>query len=353
MSGSATRLFRNLGQGASPGPRFEDVTVSSGVALKTGSSLGVFCADFDGDRWPDLFITDDGQPNRLFINRRNGTFAEEAALRGIAYNALGCTAANMGIAVGDVDGDGSFDLFVTHLIWEQHALWRQGPRGLFQDQSGALGLANPRWRGTAFGTVMADFDCDGAVDIALVNGLIKRGSDPGPFLAGMNPFWFPYAQRRQLFANDGQGRFRDVSEANPAFCGAAAVGRGLACGDLDNDGAMDLLVVNTGAPAQLFRNVAARRGHWLGVRAVDPAHGGRDAHGAEITVEAAGRRWWRLVQPGYSFLVSNDPRAHFGLGTAATVDRIRVVWPEGEEETFAGGPADRFLVLEKGRGAKP
>jgi enediyne biosynthesis protein E4 len=353
MQGSATRLYHNQGAQPGTGLRFEDVTVSSLIATKTGSSLGVFCADFDGDRWPDIFITDDGQPNRLFINQRNGTFREEAALRGLAYNALGGTAANMGIAFGDVDGDGLFDLFVTHLVWEQHTLWQQGPRGLFQDQSGRRGLAHLGMSGTAFGTVMADFNQDGAPDLAWVNGLIKRGDDPGPYLPGMNPFWNAYAQRPQLLMNEGSGHFRDISAANPAFCGQAAVGRGLACGDLDNDGAPDLLAVNTGAPARLYRNACPGRGHWLTIRAVDPAWGGRDAHGAEVTVEAGARRWWRLVQPGYSFLVSNDPRAHFGLGAAATVDRVRVLWPDGVEEVFPGGAADRFVILQKGTGGKP
>ena len=353
MNGTATRLFRNLGQPGASGVRFEDVTVRSGLAQKAGPSLGVLCADFDGDHWPDIFISDDGEPNRLYINQRNGTFTEEAALRGIAYNALGCTAANMGIAFGDVDGDGLFDIFVTHLVWEQHALWKQGPRGLFQDLTAAMGLASLRWRGTAFGTVLADFDHDGALDLAVVNGMIKRGNDPGPFLPGMLPFWHPYAQRRHLFVNDGQGRFRDIAEANPAFCHEAAVGRGLACGDLDNDGALDLLVINTGAPAQLFRNRAPRRGHWLTIRAIEPTLGGRDAYGAEVTVEAGAHRWWRLVQPGYSFLVSSDPRVHFGLGPATRIDRIRVLWPEGDEELFPGGPVDRQLTLSKGNGTKP
>jgi enediyne biosynthesis protein E4 len=353
MQGSATRLFHNLGLGSGEGVRFQDATVSSRIASTTGSSLGVFCADFDGDHWPDIFITDDGQPNRLFINQHNGTFTEEASVRGLAYNALGGTAANMGIAFGDVDGDGLFDIFVTHLVWEQHTLWQQGPRGLFQDQSGRHGLAGLRMRGTAFGTVMGDFNNDGTLDLAWVNGLIKRGDDPGPFLPGMDSFWRPYAQRPQLFENSGAGQFHDVSAANPDFCGHAAVGRGLACGDIDNDGAPDLLAMNTGGPARLFRNVAPHRGHWLTVRAVDPRRGGRDAIGAEITVEAGGRRWWRLVQPGYSFLVSNDPRAHFGLGAAQGVDRVRVLWPDGEEELFMGGATDRFITLAQGAGRKP
>ena len=340
-------------QPSTPTPTaFIDVTVSSGLARVPGPALGVLCADFDGDHWPDIFLADDGRPNRLFINQRNGTFKDEAALRGVAYNAMGQTAGNMGIALGDADGDGLFDLFVTHLTEEHHALWVQKPRGTFQDRMGAAGLARQGWRGTGFGAAFVDFDLDGALDLAFVNGAVKRGRDPQPLARGVQTFWAPYAQRNQIFANDGQGNFRDVSEANPAFCGLATVGRGLACGDLDNDGDVDLVVTSTGSYAQLFRNVAPRRGHWLLVRAVDPALGGRDAYGAEIVVTAGGRRFWRLVQPGYSYLCSNDPRAHFGLGAATEYDGIEVVWPDGNAEKFPAGAADRLLTLSKGAGRK-
>lgn len=352
--GTVTRLFRNLGRGAdaqSEGAvKFEDVTVRSGLARATGPALGLLCADFDGDRWPDIFVTDDGRANRLYINQRGGTFVEEALLRGLAYNSLGGTAGNMGIAHGDVNGDGLFDIFVTHLAEEQHALWMQGPRGLFQDLTAVFGLVNPRWRGTGFGTLLADFDHDGWEDLALVNGLVRRGNDPAPRVDGLKPFWSPYAQRNQLFLHTGAGSFADISLSNPDFCGRAAVGRGLAGGDFDNDGDIDLLATGTGGPAQLFRNVAPRRGHWLAIRAIDPALGSRDAYGAEIIVEAAQRRWWKLLQPSYSYLVSNDPRVHVGLGSVDTIGRIRVVWPDGSEETFAGGAVDRQLVLRKGEG---
>jgi enediyne biosynthesis protein E4 len=284
--GTVTRLFHNLGSKAPAGQvRFEDVTVPSGIIRASGPNLGVLCADFDGDRWPDIFLADDGKPNRLFMNRHDGTFQEEATPRGLAYNSMGATAGNMGVAVGDVDGDGMFDLFVTHLAQEQHSLWRQEPRGLFLDQTAKFGLANPAWRGTGFGTVLADFNQDGHLDLAYVNGLVHRPAIPSslPLVEGLSPFWAPYAQRYQIFLNDGQGRFRDVTESNPAFSGRAAVGRGLACGDFDNDGALDLLATSAGGPAQLFHNVCSQRGHWLMLRIIDPALGGRDAYGA---------KWW-------------------------------------------------------------
>jgi hypothetical protein len=333
--------------------RFEDVTLNSGLGRLAAPGLGVVCADFNGDRWPDIFVANDGKPNHLWINQRNGTFKEEAVLRGLAYNGLGQAQANMGIALGDVDGDGLFDLFVPHLTEEMHVFWKQGPVGEFHDRTAAAGLAAPRWRSTGFGTVFGDFDRDGALDLALANGSVKR-SGMAQRLADTSlndkPFWDQFNERNQLFAGDGTGGFVDISLQNEPFCGTGAVSRGLACGDIDNDGALDLLVTSVAGPARLLRNVAPRRGHWLLVRAVDPALGGRDAYGAEITVHAGVRRWLRLLNPGYSYLCSNDPRAHFGLGPAARVDAIRVVWPDGSEEHFAGRAADQAVVLRKGEG---
>jgi hypothetical protein len=246
-----------------------------------------------------------------------------------------------------------FDVFVTHLSDETHRLWKQGPRGMFQDRTAAADLTRPRWRGTGFGTVLADFDHDGALDLAIVNGGVKSagrlGNPSQPPGAALDPFWAPYAERNQLFVNDGRGRFRDVSEYNAPFCEAAAISRGLACGDFDNDGALDLLVTSVAAPVRLYRNVAPKRGHWLMIRAVDPALK-RDAYGAEIVVQAGERRWIGWINPAYSYLCSNDPRAHFGLGTADRVDSIQVIWPDGTEETFPGRVVDKLVVLRKGEG---
>jgi hypothetical protein len=211
----------------------------------------------------------------------------------------------------------------------------------------ATGLAGPRWRGTGFGTILADFDHDGCLDLAIVNGRVARGVRPAN--GALTPHWNEYAERNQLFTSDGKGRFEDISEQNQPFCGAPQVSRALACGDLDGDGALDLVVTTVGGPARIFRNVTPNRGHWLVVRAYDPVRK-RDAIGATVLVEAAGRRWTRWIAPSQSYLSSSDPRAHFGLGAADTVDRIRVLWPEGTQETYAAGKVDQVVTVRRGEG---
>ncbi len=350
FKGQVTRLFRNRGPARSatdPPVGFQDVTASSGLGSKAGPGLGVVCADFNGDGWPDILVANDGEPNHLWINRHNGTFREEAAQRGLAYNSLGQSEANMGIALGDVDGDGLLDVFITHLAEETHTLWRQGPAGAFRDRTGAAGLSSSRWRGTGFGTVVADFDHDGAVDVVSVSGRVGRGETIQNRALGF--WWGRYAERNQVFGNDGDGHFRDLSLDNPALCGTANVARGLAVGDLNGDGALDLLVTTVAGPARLYHNVAPKRGHWLMVRAVDPALR-RDALGALVRVRAGGRTFVRPINPGGSYLCSSDVRAHFGLGEAGRVEEIEVIWPDGTKEIFPGGSVDRVIVLEKGKG---
>jgi hypothetical protein len=348
FKGRVTRLFRN--RSSAEETRFEDVTLSSGLGRLAGPGLGVLCADFNGDGWPDVFIANDGAANRLWINQRDGTFQEEAVARGVAYNAMGQAEAGMGVALGDVDGDGLFDLYVTHLTEESNRLWRQGPRGLFRDQTASAGLVQGRGHGTGFGTVLGDFNLDGALDLAIANGRVNKA--PRGANDALGPHWSLYAERNQIFANDGGGHFRDVSPSNPALCATANIARGLAYGDIDNDGKLDLLVTTIAGPARLYHNVAWPDGHWLCVRAVDPERGGRDALGAEVRIHAGRRSWVRWINPATSFLCSNDPRAHFGLGSVERVDDITVLWPDGSREVFAGGPADCLRTLQKGKGVK-
>jgi hypothetical protein len=346
--GRVTRLFRNLGPSATATARFEDVTERSGLYRLEGPGLGVLCADFNGDGWPDIFVANDGKPNRLWINQKDGTFKEEAVLRNVAYNGMAQAQAGMGVAFGDADGDGLFDLFVTHERDETNTLWAQGPRGMFRDATFNSGLSRANWRATGFGTVMADFDNDGWNDIVVVNGRVKRGPMTN---AELGPLWGHYGERNQLFANNGSGVFNDISEQNPALCGTPNVARGLVVADLDSDGALDLLVTTISSRARLYRNVAPNRGHWLLIRAIDPAlH--RDAYGAEIKAYAQGRSWVRWINPATSFLCSNDVRAHFGLGSTERIDSIEVLWPDGARETFNGCATNQKLELRKGSGQR-
>lgn len=325
--------------------KFIDVSQAAGVARLPERGLGVVGHDFTGDGWPDIFVANDAGPNHLWVNQRDGTFREEAVLRGLAFSGMGQALGNMGIALGDVDGDGLLDVFVTHLTEETHTLWRQGPVGQFHDATTTWGITRSAWRGTGFGTLLADFDHDGRPDLAITNGRVVARRAEKTFS------WQPYRERNQLFANDGGEHFRDISESNNQFCGLPMVGRGLLAADLDNDGALDLIVTQVAGPAKIYRNVAPRRGHWLQIRAILPKEK-RDALGAVIHVGAGGRRWVGLANPGQSYLCSNDPRAHFGLGPIESIDTIEVTWPDGTKEIFPGGPVDRLVVLEKDKGSK-
>ncbi|MCC7376368.1 MAG: CRTAC1 family protein [Verrucomicrobiales bacterium] len=348
---TASRLWRNLTGTPGATPKFEDRTEASGLARVPGAALGLVCADFNGDRWPDIFCADDGRANRLFINQKNGTFTEEAAQRGLALNAMGRTAANMGVVYSDFDRDGLADLFVTHLAEEFHALYRQDQPGLFTDVVAQAGLQQQAWRGTGFGAVHADFDADGNADLAFVNGLVRLAV-PGqkPVAAGIDPWWARYAQRTQLFAGEEAGRFRDVSTNQRTLSAEAIVGRSLAVGDLDQDGAPDLVIGSIAGPLRLLRNVASPRGHWIKIRAVEPKFGQRDAIGAEIRLRTGDQVRWAMVQPATSYLVSHDPALHFGLGATTVIDSIEVRWPDGSVETFAPPPVNQTVLLSHGSG---
>jgi hypothetical protein len=347
-----SRLFRNLGPGDGKAARFQDVTTTSGLESAPSSGMAVICADFTGDDWQDILITNDERPNHLWINQQNGMFAEEAVVRGVAFNGLGMAQANMGVGLGDIQPDGRLDFVVPHLTGEGNVLWTDEGDGHFRDATATTGLATPKWRATGFGAVMEDFDNDGDEDVVVLNGRVSRAqfvthSEEAKARLGR---WSGYADRNQIFTNDGSGRFLDVSPDQKAFCGQPNVGRGLVSGDIDNDGKLDLLVTCIDAPARLYRNVSQTGGHWLTVRVVDPAAGGRDAYGARIIVTAAGKTRMNVAAPTEAIFCSGDPRVHFGLGQAASVERVQVTWPDGVTEQFPGQTVDQFITLAKGQG---
>jgi len=340
-SGVADVLYRNNGDGT-----FSDVSAAVGITSVAAAGLGVVAADFTGDAYPDIYVANDGEPNQLWINQRDGTVRDEALGFGVAVNALGHAEAGMGIAIGDSDNDGAVDLFVTHLRGESNTLYRSGSSA-FYDETFRAGMAGPSIPFTGFGTGFVDYDNDGDLDLILVNGRVLGG----PLLTSRDPagYWDVYAEPNLVFENDGLGRFRDVSDGEPEFSHDIANSRGLAFGDIDNDGDVDFLITIGGGEARLIRNNGTPGAHWLLVRAVNPTLN-RDAIGAGITVVAGERRFYRLIISGYSYMSSNDLRAHFGLGGATAVDEIVVLWPDGTKEVFPGTGADQIITLEKGRG---
>ena len=336
-------LYHNDGDGT-----FTDVSAAAGIASIPGKGLGVVCADLDGDGLPDVYVANDGEPNFAWINDGRGRFTNEAIGMGLALSGTGRREAGMGLAYGDADGDGAADLFVTHLVQESNTLYRQLAPGQYEDATQPMGLGAVSIDMTGFGTALFDADLDGDLDLLVVNGRVLRRVTHRR--ANLNRHWAPYAEPNQFFVNDGAGRFTEDAGACGALCGAIEVSRGLAVGDIDDDGDLDVVVANGNGSLRVYRNQAVPPGHWLIVRAVDPALR-RDAVGATIVVTAGERQWRRDVAAASSYLSSHDPRVHVGLGASDAFDAITVRWPDGARETFAGGAADRAIEIVKGAGA--
>ena len=331
------RLFHNRGNGT-----FEDVTASAGIDKEFGHGLGVVAADFDDDGWPDIYVANDGDPNQLWINQKNGTFKNEALLAGVAVNRDGRVEAGMGVGAGDFDGNGSEDIFVTHLMDETNTLFTNLGKGMFEDRTREAGLGMPGRRFTGFGTFFFDYDNDSWLDLLVVNGAVQLLPE---LVSKGDPF--PLGQPKQLFHNSGKGSFVEViDQAGPMFR-LLEVSRGAAFGDIDNDGDTDVLVTNNNGPARLLLNQAGNRNHWLGLQLA--GKNGRDMLGARVDIVITKNHVLRRrTRTDGSYLSANDPRILVGLGSVTQIELIRVQWPDGSLEEWKAPLVDRYLTLKQG-----
>jgi hypothetical protein len=336
------RLYRNRGDGS-----FADVSDKARVTSAYGPALGAVAADFDANRWVDVYVANDGQENLLWMNQQDGTFKNVALLAGAALNAAGVAPAGMGVDAGDVDNDGDEDLFVTNLKEQSNTLYINDGSGHFEDQTARWGLAAPSLAYTGFGTLFFDYDNDGWLDILAANGavfVIKALAD------AKDPH--PLKERNSLYRNLGTGGFTEVSSRAGAVFQLTEVSRGAAFGDLDNDGDMDVIVTNNGGPVRLLLNNLGNRNRWLGLRLVGGSPP-RDMLGARVGVfRHDGPPLWRRARTDGSYASAHDPRVLVGLGAARVVPRVQVIWPNGSLEEWTDLKVDQWLTLSQGSGRR-
>ena len=327
-------LFHNDGKG-----KFRDVSDSAGVKKSiTGYSMTVSAADLNNDGWPDIYVACDSSSSLLFMNGRDGTFREEGLVRGVALNEDGMEQAGMGIGIGDVDLDGNPDIFKTHFADDTNILYRNDGEGSFEDitSRGGIGVET---RFIGWGAGIVDLDNDGLPDLFMVTGGVY------PEVEKTLPN-YPWKTPSVIFRNLGNSHFEElIDEAGPGVS-AVHASRGCAFGDFDNDGDIDVLVVNLGEPPSLLRNDVSGGNHWLKFKLVG-TKSNRSAIGARVTCEYGGKRQVQEVMSQSSFYSSNDPRLHFGLG-AAVAANVQVRWPSGLAQTFQKVAADRIVTITEG-----
>jgi enediyne biosynthesis protein E4 len=329
-------LFRNNGDGT-----FTDVTEQSGIgAVMKTYGLTAVAADFDNDGWPDIYVACDSTPSLFFRNRHDGTFSEEGMERGVALSGEGQEQAGMGIGVGDYDLAGNLDIVKTHFQADMPALYHNQGKGEFDDMAVRAGLG-VETRYVCWGTGFADLDNDGLPDIFIVAGGVY------PEVERKFPE-IPMNMPRLLFRNLGDGQFEELSEKAGPGAAARACSRGCAFGDFDNDGDLDIAILNRNAPPSLLRNDLTGTNHWLKILLIG-VKSNRSAIGARVTVSYGERRQAQEVLAQSSYLSACDRRLHFGLGSALHAD-IEIRWPNGEKETVSNVAADRLVVMREGSG---
>lgn len=332
-------LYRNNGDGT-----FTNVTQTAGLGDTLGTGLGVVCGDFNGDGWPDIFVANDGMEDRLWINRQDGSFENQALLAGCAVDVDGTPKAGMGVAALDIDNDSDLDLLVCNLNGQSDSIFINDMHngGYFSDGSARTAIAGVSRAFTRFGVGWLDFDNDGQADLFQANGRVVRhdklySSDV-------------YAEPNLLFRGLANGRFEEVNPRGGTIEQLVATSRAAAFGDVDGDGGVDILVANKDAPAHLLINAVPHRGHWLMLRTLDEH--GRHAIGATIAFQVGGQTITRVTCSAYSYLAANDPRVHVGMGHSPLANDITVHWPDGTTESFGDQRANQVVTLRKGSGQR-
>jgi hypothetical protein len=335
--GETCWLFHNRGNGT-----FEDVTATSGIFESSSKSLGVAMLDYDRDGWPDLLVANDTQPNKLYRNQRNGTFKDAAVEAGLAFSAEGKARAGMGVDAADFDNSGVTGVAITNFDNEMIGLYRASGNGNYSDVATQSGVGVASKDKLGFGCAFLDADLDGALDLAVANGHIDETVRNIHGNVG-------YAQPPQLFLNDGKGKFHDVAaEAGGGFS-RPKVGRGLAYGDFDRDGDLDLLITTNNGPAYLYRNDQLAGNKSIRIQLVG-TKSNRDAIGASVQVTAGGVRQTRMVKGGSSYLSQSELPLTFGLEKQDRIDQLQIQWPSGASEEYKNLAAGRAYQCVESKG---
>ena len=335
--GTASKLYRNLGGG-----KFEDASQKAGVADPTSKSLGIAVLDYNADGWPDLFVANDTQPNKLYRNNKNGTFTDDGLIAGVAFGEDGVARGAMGVDAADYDRSGKPSLIVGNFSNQMLGLYHNEGNGLFVDEAPLSTVGRASLLSLAFGTFFFDYDLDGLLDIYVANGHIEEE------IERVQPK-VKYAQPPLLFRNVGKGKFENAT----AFMGAAfnrpVVARGAAYGDYDRDGDLDVLVTNNGGPVYLFRNEGGNQKNWLSIRTVG-AKSNRDGIGAVIRIDTASGKQWGMVRSGSSYCSQSDLALTFGLGADQAVAALEIEWPSGAKQKLTNISANQGITIEEGKG---
>jgi hypothetical protein len=334
--GVSARVWHNLGGG-----KFEDATQKSGLSDPTSKSLGVAILDYNGDGWPDILLANDTQPNKLYLNKQNGTFEEKAVAAGIAFSEDGVARAGMGVDTGDYDRSGRPSLMITNFANQMISLYHNEGNGLFVDEAPRSEVGRNTLVTLGFGCFFFDFDNDGWPDIFVADGHIENEIERVQKRVS-------YAEPPHLFRNLGGGKFQEVTAQVGAAFASPKVARGAAYADIDNDGVLDVLVTTNGGRPWLFHN-EGQTNHSLRVK-LDGTKSNRDGIGAIVRVSSGGAKQWQMLRSGSSYLSQSELVLTFGLGSATKADTIEIQWPSGQVDKLSGVAADQTVTVQEGKG---